>query len=110
MDDGFVVRPCTVKFGQGPNDLSRECEPAARRPCRVSGSVLDARGCRINNGEEEHLPRVSGGILIGIQNPLRPGVELQTMQRIKLPLRLDLWTFIITSRQVVEMQDHAIPP
>ena len=48
--------------------------------------------------------------MIGIQNPRRPGVQLQAVQGFKLPFRLGLGVLVIARGQVVEMEDNSIPP
>ena len=81
MNYWLIARSCFVHFLQSPSGIACKRESAACSPRGVSHAVFKSRRCWIDDRKEEHFPRVSGCVLIGIENPRRPGMKLQAVKR-----------------------------
>ena len=99
-----------MQLAQSAQRSPGEGQPRRSVPRRVRRTLLGGRGQRVGNGEKVHLARVARRRLPGIHDPRRPGVQLQPVQRLELPLRAGLGVRFVARRQVVEMQDHLVMP
>ena len=110
MNHCLVARSRFVQLVEGANGTPRKVQSCRRLPRNVGHTLLDGRRGGIDHREKELFAGIAGRVLIGIQNPRRPRVSLQPVQRIVFTLGFRLGVSFIATGQVIEMQDRLVLP